>query len=581
MKFRFLLFLVLSAITSFSQNMLLSGKITDASTGETLPFVSIHPKRGAGTLSDFNGEFTISVWAGDSLEFKLLGYKSKYIQVPKTPTSLVIKMEQQKFHLNEVVVTAKDNSWMYALISEAVDHLKDQHQHSKAYFQLSSFIDSTQIELLETFYNLKSNGRDVEELDLKTGRIAMRKYKNRLFASLESSRAIGLYHTTEETDYFPHSPLEYSKRKMKNRFGLEVVNKTIDEFGDSVLVFHYFPIKEPKKFFEGQIWIAKKKKQILKIEMNCLQTGQHPFLPLFPTDQINSVDLHLSKNFEYHGDTTFLRQFDFNYTIHYTNYRITGTKENFDVFTQAILYVYDDQATFELPYFKFPVVNIGDYRKINAIPYNSFFWNENDEFRILGSREKQDEFFYHPQSITNTILFGPNSFFDQGLFQFPYLQWSNKRLTFRSAAPDTLSKTDLNGVILPYSFELKTKLFADINYYHDSLHILTASIWDPFESYFLLPKPKSAVCFINMYFDLCEIERRHLDKKLKSRGITIEEARRYILEAQERLRETQDTFTNESKIGENIAAMKKWNELIKNELQIDNLELFQPYSSKE
>ena len=62
-----------------------NGVITDAVTGETLPFVNlIFVGKNIGTITDYNGKYEIiSQWASDSLQVSFIGYESQTVFVKK------------------------------------------------------------------------------------------------------------------------------------------------------------------------------------------------------------------------------------------------------------------------------------------------------------------------------------------------------------------------------------------------------------------------------------------------------------------------------------------------------------------
>ena len=74
-----LLFFCSSAI---AQNITVKGKVTDASTGEGLPGVSIAAKgTTTGTTSDANGAYSISVSPTGSLTYSFIGSITQTIAV--------------------------------------------------------------------------------------------------------------------------------------------------------------------------------------------------------------------------------------------------------------------------------------------------------------------------------------------------------------------------------------------------------------------------------------------------------------------------------------------------------------------
>ncbi len=90
--------------SAFAQTATVKGKVTDASTNETLVGVSVTVKgTTTGTQTDVNGGFSLSAPSNAILVFSYLGYTSQ--QVPLNgQTVLVVKLAPQSNALNEVVV---------------------------------------------------------------------------------------------------------------------------------------------------------------------------------------------------------------------------------------------------------------------------------------------------------------------------------------------------------------------------------------------------------------------------------------------------------------------------------------------
>ena len=89
---------------AMAQQTVLTGKVTDSSSGESLPGVSIVVKGTTnGTMSNEDGIFTLSVNMGDIIQFSYVGYKLQEIAAQGQNTlavSLIVDTEQ----LEEVVV---------------------------------------------------------------------------------------------------------------------------------------------------------------------------------------------------------------------------------------------------------------------------------------------------------------------------------------------------------------------------------------------------------------------------------------------------------------------------------------------
>lgn len=114
-KIKILLLFTLIAITSFAQETIISGKITDANTNEPIPFANVFYKGTTkGTTTDFDGNYTIKDNnPSDSLTVKVLGYITKIKKIKKRQTqTLDYQLTPTSFNLNEVLIESGENpSW--------------------------------------------------------------------------------------------------------------------------------------------------------------------------------------------------------------------------------------------------------------------------------------------------------------------------------------------------------------------------------------------------------------------------------------------------------------------------------------
>jgi TonB-linked SusC/RagA family outer membrane protein len=104
MKKRMILFMfLLSSFFSLSQEILVSGTITDKKLNIPLPGVSVVINGTAiGSSSDFNGKYSIKASINDVLVFSYLGYKTEEVKV--TASSLNIKLQESAQNLDEIVL---------------------------------------------------------------------------------------------------------------------------------------------------------------------------------------------------------------------------------------------------------------------------------------------------------------------------------------------------------------------------------------------------------------------------------------------------------------------------------------------
>ncbi|RYY05855.1 MAG: TonB-dependent receptor, partial [Sphingobacteriaceae bacterium] len=88
---------------SFAQQII-RGKITDATSGETLIGVSVLIKgTTTGTVTDVNGTFSISASANSTLTFTYIGYTTQDVAVGNQ-TTINVKLTAAATQLAQVVV---------------------------------------------------------------------------------------------------------------------------------------------------------------------------------------------------------------------------------------------------------------------------------------------------------------------------------------------------------------------------------------------------------------------------------------------------------------------------------------------
>ena len=100
-------FLLMLSASAWAQQRTVSGTVTDAESGESLPGVNVILKGTTeGTVTNIQGDYTLSVPSdGGTLVFSFIGLTSREVEIGNQSTLDVIMQEDSK-QLNEVVVTA-------------------------------------------------------------------------------------------------------------------------------------------------------------------------------------------------------------------------------------------------------------------------------------------------------------------------------------------------------------------------------------------------------------------------------------------------------------------------------------------
>lgn len=103
-RFYFFFLLCLLTLSGFAQELTVTGVITEASTGEPMPGVTIQVKgTTTGTISNVDGQYTIQAKTNDILVFSTIGMKT----IERTVSSsapINVSMEEDNVQLDQVVV---------------------------------------------------------------------------------------------------------------------------------------------------------------------------------------------------------------------------------------------------------------------------------------------------------------------------------------------------------------------------------------------------------------------------------------------------------------------------------------------
>ena len=103
--------LLLISLTTYGQKTGVSGKVTDAISGEPIPFASVFFQNSKiGVETDFEGSYEISsYYATDSLVVRSSGYQTKVVSVVKDQAQVInFRLETITQDIEEVVIKAPD-----------------------------------------------------------------------------------------------------------------------------------------------------------------------------------------------------------------------------------------------------------------------------------------------------------------------------------------------------------------------------------------------------------------------------------------------------------------------------------------
>lgn len=588
MKNSILLIFLFLSFSSFAQ-VIIQGTVKDSGTKETLPYCSVSiVGTGQRTITNADGAFIIrDVKNSDTAIFTYMGYNARSVPVSTLIHDPVVFLDARVMPLDEVVISANDDL-LYEIMDKCRKEILKDHvrQVAKVYYGLETRTHDQPVELLECYYNGYTNGPFIDHLALKNGRIGLAGVDNRYFLSLNTSKAITGMSLVVSNSHFPAIPLQYGAREMKKYFSLSMAYN--DEHTYRI---NFTGRGSRQECFTGNAWIDRVSFELLKIELEVQNSSRYPFIPIFPCDSISNVNLYISQTFRHNADSLFPDHISFGYSFTYKSVRDTPTIAVRSVIireleSKGVIYFYDYGQPFILPFFKYDN-DYDDYRKISIIPYNEFFWKNADPL-LLTEKQKQDLGFmtnegylvnYREGNFGNDFLKSDQgdsalNLLKSGFYENYYTFWSSEsriRLNRQTEQNEVYSGDRLIGSIPSNLYRLKVQVFLDVTIAGDSLDTRSYTVFDAAETFYHLPEEPWTNAFLNIYFDICEIERRKMQKELDSGRHSLQEVEEIYNRTNENIDIITKEYQKEVQTGRNTEKLAKWNKYVQDELGIDNL----------
>lgn len=573
-----LVLVLLASFMSRGQN-LYQGQVKDKKDGLGLPYCAVGIKGlNVACLSNEDGYFRLKFNpTTDTLTFQALGYRSHSIAALEFLKEPIVFLEPEAKKLEEVTVYANDDR-LYELMDRCRKTLLQfKNTESKVYYSLQSSVGTTPVELLECYYNGKFTNARVKELNFKNGRAGLSAVNGRYFVNLDVSKAFTFLDLINPHEKLPSIPFQLTKKQVRKNYQLGLRELSSDQ--GTIYQITFVPRNDSARFFKGTAWIDQASSQLLKLDLEVNNTSYHPFLPAYEgLSKITTASLKISKTYQLKGDETHLEMIRFNYQLNYTHLHQTALHANnpdttFEVNARGLMYFYDYGNPFILPRFDYDT-DFTDYRKIVSLGYNESFWQNN--FQLMYSKRLQKELQYfnrngkllNYRSALNLRTEQSNDF----VFADTYVPWSaTKRISLKKSG--IKHDSTVTGEIPTKAYQLAAQIFLDIDPAGDSLRHYSTCLLDVFHTFYNLKEEPYTNCFLNIYFDLCEIQRRQLETEIKGKQSLVEVDALYK-KHKLAFEKTSARYLSEVERGKNKNQLKKWNDMVKSQLGIDNMALF-------
>jgi hypothetical protein len=140
--FTFCTFVFLTSITaSVSAQTVVRGKVTDAASGDPVPFVNIFLKgTTAGATTDFDGNYSVKTSSPvDSIEASYIGYKKRTKKLEANKTQVInFQLEEEITTLQEIVFDAGENP-AFAILRNVIDNKEKNDKRKLSAYEYDTY----------------------------------------------------------------------------------------------------------------------------------------------------------------------------------------------------------------------------------------------------------------------------------------------------------------------------------------------------------------------------------------------------------------------------------------------------------
>jgi hypothetical protein len=559
------------------------GKVLRADQNEAVPFCAIGIKSSnRGCLSNEDGDFLLRAANQDTLVFSAIGYKKVVVTVAQVLKQGTVLLQVSEMLLEEVTVIS-NNNFVYELLGKSRKALMNSiSRNAKAYYFLETEISGQPVELLECYYTAKLNNNRIQDLGFKNGRIGVAPFVDRYFVSLDISKAFTMLNLIYPYERMPSNPYQFNTKQLKKNYFLHL-SSSYDSL-QPVYIIEFIAKNNEGHFFNGKVHVLKSNYLPLKIELRVQNTLHHPFRPLFPNSKISSASMQINKNFEFKNDSCYVHHIDFNYNLTYVVQNQTRI-----VKSKGLMYFYDYNKPF-LPILYDYNSELDDYKKISGLSFNELFWKNNQVIEYTKALEGKRNFLEQNGFLLNyknQMKLAPGVK-KENFFESNDILWSKEKRIFLRADNAVSDSSRIivwlsNDTTIIWSerdhfrinnYSLKSGIYLDANPIHDSIQHYSVSIFKVNESYYHLKEDANTNSFLNIYFDLLEIERRKMEKEIEKNPNSWAHIKACYTKAQTEFENTSLRYFKEVERGTNKKRLEVWNQKVVDELSINNIEIF-------
>jgi hypothetical protein len=231
---------------------------------------------------------------------------------------------------------------------------------------------------------------------------------------------------------------------------------------------------------------------------------------------------------------------------------------------------------------------LNDYQKIICLPYDSLFWSL---VGITPQSEKQKIFvdYFKDHGVLVNFLKSLDSLAGAEFIRWNAhsdVAWSDLRNQPPNPRTEVIDKGTFQHfqITQPPPFDMVCKLVFNPVMIGDSLHLTSLTLLNKNDSYYVHPKFPFVTSFINITFDLYEMERREIINQVNLSGkdskLTLAEFGDIYSSGMKEVEARVKLFNKETKNGTSIEEMQKWGNFVKEKTGVDRSRLLQTSMGK-
>jgi len=585
-----LLFLLISNIYCFSQSTI-EGFIFDKETKTSLPYATIKiiSNNNYYTITNEDGKFEIyDRFASDTLEIRFLGFKTKKVAISYFKEHSKFYLTPNTFHLNQVLVVAKkDKNYANNLLNRLIQKYRNKQliTKSKAFLTLTSSARGVPIETIEGFYNSEQNlSKGIVDLKLKSGRFG----QNAAFPfySLNNTDILKDFNFLKKSkQILPLYPGNLAQSAIKRKYNVKIDECTSCEFEDVSISF--VPKRTNGRLLSGAILFNKETLTIKKIIVSGENLKTEGLSSIIEDDIVTPKKIQLNINFD-PNDYDKIQSLVFEFTM---NYR---SKDKFEIITShSLLYFYDYNATFKVPYFTNNIHFNNDYDKIRTLQASEEFWNLNYQFPKSYKEKMSLDFFKKYGYLINYNTSIPSNYLQYirpSIITWKEnepLKWQDIKLRLLKNKESNIDHKDYKqGATKAVDKEAhsisefkqkpnKSEIDEQLNFsfmldvYTNKLgkqQFSTKTLFDRNSSFCSYNRINHKLMYINLIFDIYEVYNRKLSNQL-TKDISFEKAKILCNQKFNKATLTVKKMTADTNNGMSFQNLIRWSERVKQKLK--------------